>query len=226
MITQIYDFLISLQVGLGNNVIPQLRAVIVEINEARHAMTPHFFYNCEITDELIEQCWDILEEVDGVGEYYCAPEQLLQLEYPKKLPIRGKLAYLRYESILPELKKENRSFLLEADFQPQAIYRLDMQEALLGKVTPALRHVSVDANPDLKKLIAHFIYDGEISELDHKLATLAIEESRISLPDYEMDSLIERVDFSNEMKHRGKWLAYWRHECKYTADGPIPDLRN
>jgi hypothetical protein len=220
MLSHTYYTLLSLQSGLGGNVIPQLRAVALALDEKMQTIVPSFFYDCEITQELVEQCWDILEEVDDVD-----PEELLQIKYPNKIPIHGKLVYLRYEPVLPELKKENRSFLLKEDYPPLAVYRLDMQEALLGKVTPALRFVSVGADPDQKKLIAHFIYDGEVSELDQRLATAAIQESRISLPDYEMDSVIERVDFPNDYTMRGKRQAYWKHEYKYTADERIPDLR-
>jgi hypothetical protein len=225
MSSHIYYALLCLQSGLSNHVIPQLRAVTAHLDDKRQAVVASFFYDCKITEELIEECGEALEEV-YVGDYTGCIEEIIQLNYPKEIPIHGKLAYLRYESILPEFKKENRSFLLKGTYPPLAVYRLDMQEALLGKVTPALRHVSVGADPGQKKLIVHFIYDGEISELDQRLATAAIQESRISLPDYELDSVIERVDFPNKYKIRGKCLAYCRHESKYTADGWIPDLRN
>ena len=224
MLSPTHYVLLCLQSGLGSHVIPQLRAVTVHLDDRRQAVIPCFFYDCEITEELIEECLEALEEV-YVGDYTGCIEEIIQLNYPKKFPIHGKLAYLRYESVLPEFKKENRSFLLKEGFTPLAVYRLDMQEALLGKVTPALRHVSVNADPNQRKLVAHFIYDGEISELDQRLATAAIQESRISLPDYEIDSVIERVDFPNDYTTRGRCLAYWRHESKYTADGWIPDLR-
>ena len=111
---------------------------------------------------------------------------------------------------------------MQEDFPHQAIFRLDMQEALLGKVTKALRHVSVDVEPGNKKLIAQFIYDGEISELNLKLANSAIRDSRISFTEYEIDSTIERVDYPNRMQYRGKWLAYHRQESIFTDAGPEP----
>jgi hypothetical protein len=171
---------------------------------------------------LIELTSELLTEVDTNSmQHYLIRDEILSLEFPEKIPIRGKLAYLRYEPALPELKKENRNFLFLQNTPPEVVFRLDMQEALLGKVTPSLRHVSIGANPDQKKLTAHFIYDGEISALNYKLATAAIQESKISFPDYEIDSLIERIDFPNELPIRGTWLAYWRQEWIFGSDAPV-----
>lgn len=215
MLPPIYYTLLSLQGALINAVTPQLRAVMVDIDPVNHEWLPCFFYDGELTEELLMLTSCILVEVETntVKRYYCR-ETILRLDFPEKIPIRGKLAFLRKEPILPEFKREDRKFLLK-DAVPHAVFRLDMQEALLGKVTPALRHVSVGMNPDEKRLVAHFIYDGEISQEDFQLATAAIEESRGSFPDYEMDSFIERVDFPNEKNIRGTWAAYMRQEFKY-----------
>jgi hypothetical protein len=139
--------------------------------------------------------------------------ELIELDSSKPIPVADGFAYLRYEKILPKFERESYGFLLrEKDYPYHAVFRLDMQQALLGRVTPALRHVSVSADPAKKKLIAHFIYDGEISELNHQLATAAIFDSRASLPDFEMGSFIERIDYPNEMHFHGQMLAYCRQE--------------
>jgi len=211
MVSPIYDYLLSLQLGLGSCVVPELRAVTAELNSLIGSqITPYFFYDSEITDKITEQVQQAMEEVDE-----SFPEQIKQVKYPQKIPIRGVLAYLRYEPILPQITKENRSFLLKEGFPPQSVFRLDMQEALLGKVTPELRHVSVAVDPLRKKLFAHLIYDGKISDLNRHLAQTAIQDSRISLPEYEMDSLIEQVDFPSDFTCRGNWLAYWRREREF-----------
>jgi hypothetical protein len=139
--------------------------------------------------------------------------------------VQGKLAFLRYESILPMIRRESRAFLLKKNVLPQVIFRLDMQEALLGKVTPSLRYVGVKIKPEQKKLTVDFIYDGEISQNDRSLAKAAIEDSRISFPDYEMDALIERIDFPHKLVHRTNWLAYWRQEWVYVDGEKIPTIR-
>jgi hypothetical protein len=213
MISPIYDILLSLQNALGGSVTPQLRAVTVDIDMKNHELLPCFFYDGEITEEISDLYSVLLTEIDtNTAENYFCREKILKLASPEKIPIRGKLAYLRYEPTLPMFEKEDRAFLLKEGFPFHAVFRLDMQEALLGKITPALRHVSVGIDPDKKKLTAHFIYDGEISEKNFKLATAAIQESRGTFSGYNMDSFIERVDFPNEMSHRGNWLAYWRQE--------------
>ncbi len=216
MVPPIYNVLITLQCALVNCVPPTLRAITVDIDETKHNLIPIFYFDEEITGELLDMVTTLLTEVDTYTiQHYFISLDVVELGFKKTIPIRGRLAFLRYEPILPLITRENRSFLLQDSFPAHAIYRLDMQEALLGKVTPALRNVSVAADPEQKKLIAHFIYDGEISELDRKLATAAIEDSRISFPDYEMDSLIERVDCPNQMSRRGNWLAYLRQEWVY-----------
>ncbi len=212
METPLYTALLCIQGTLGNSVTPQLRAVSLDIDEENYELLVYFYYDGELTEELDELFSIVLLEVDTYTEHdYFIRDSIYSLKVPEKIPVRGKFAFLRYESILPKFKKENRTFLLQ-EWPPIPVFCLDMQEALLGKVTPALRHVSVGMDIEKKKLIAHFIYDGEISEREFNLATAAIQESRKSFPEYEMDSLIERVDFPNRMPHRGDRLAYWRRE--------------
>lgn len=228
MLSHIYDTLLSLQQALGNCVTPTLRAVTVDIDEKKRKFFFCFYYDREnIYDYELEDLVSVLlVEIDTCTEQgYLQEHELVQLDYPKKIPTHGSFAFLRYELTLPEIKRENRLFLLDENFPHQAIFRLDMQEALLGKVTKTLRHVSVGVDIDKKKLIADFIYDGKISELDYKLATAAIQESRISFPDFEMVSSIERIDFPKDFQCReGNRLAYWRQETIFTKDGSqIPD---
>jgi hypothetical protein len=217
MLPPIQYLLLCLQNELGNVVTPKLRAVTIDINEKKHQILPCFIYDGEVTEEIQDLYSVALVEVDTntKEDYIFCNDYILSLPSPKEIPIRGKLAYLRYEPVLPKITRENRSFLLKENTLHHAIYRLDMQEALLGKVTPALRHVGIDALSDQKKLIAHFIYDGEISERDHNLAAAAIEESRISFPDFQMESKIERVDAPNSFSSLGSWMAYFRREFIY-----------
>lgn len=215
METPLENTLLSIQEALCNSVTPQLRAVSLSIDKENFEFLPFFYYDGILTDELIELTGVVLAETDTfTGEVYFCRDSILRLDYPEKIPVKGTFAFLRYEPDLPEFKKKNRNFLRN-EFVPFAIFRLDMQEALLGKVTPALRNVSVGMNSEEKKLIAHFIYDGEISDRDFTLASAAIRESGCSFPDHEIESHIERVDFPNEMFPLGERLAYWRQEVKW-----------
>ncbi|HSX11342.1 MAG TPA: hypothetical protein VLF94_06490 [Chlamydiales bacterium] len=227
MASPIYDFLLSLQNCLGNCVSPELRAVTFIINEKKRGVYLCFLYDTEITEELEEEVSILLLEVNThSSELEFRGYEVIQWDSSKLIPMQGGMAFLRYEKTLPSFERKSHAFLLrEEDFPHHAIYRLDMQQALLGRVTPALRHVGVDADSDRKKLIAHFIYDGEISELNRQLALAAIQDSRISFPDFEMDFFIERVDYPNRMNHRGQWLAYWRKEWLFTDEGPTPAIR-
>jgi hypothetical protein len=228
MASPIYDFLLSLQNHLGNEVSPELRAITFDIDEKIRGILIWFFYDAEITGELAEQVDIFMLEVNTwSSELDILPYEITQLDSNKPIPLRGRFAFLHYEKTLPKFERISHAFLLkEKDFPHHAIYRLDMQQALLGRVTPELRHVGVDADPNKKKLVAHFIYDGEISELNHQLANAAIQDSRISFPDYEMVSFIERVDYPSKMEHRGQWLAYWRQEWLFTDKGKVPPIRN
>ena len=125
---------------------------------------------------------------------YFTDEHYVQLDYPKEIPIQGKLVFLRNEPHLPKFKKENRSYLLKQT-RPSVVLLLDMQEALLGKVTPALRLADGAVDMEQKRLTFYFIYDGEISAMDYQLATLAIQESSVSFPDFQIDAHIERIDY-------------------------------
>ncbi len=213
----IYSFLLSIQNCLGNCVSPELRAVTFTINQKKRGIYAQFLYDTKITEEIEEEVSILLLEVNTYSsELEFHRYEVLQLDSSKLIPIQDGLVFLRYEEVLPKFDRKNHAFLREEkDFPDHAIYRLDMQQALLGRVTCQLRHVSVSADPDKKKLTAHFIYDGEISELNYQLATAAIQDSRVSFPDYEMESFIERTDYPNEMRLHGQMLAYWRQEWIY-----------
>ncbi len=226
MVSPLYYFLLSLQDGLGNCVPPELHAVTFTVSRKKPGVFLNFFYDTAITEELQDHVMSSTDDVDTCSDKLVySGYELIELDSSKPIPVADGFAYLRYEHTLPKFERESYTFLLrEKDYSCHAIYRLDMQQALLGRVTPALRHVGVDADPAKKKLIAHFIYDEEISELNHQLATAAIFDSRVSFPDYEMEFFIERTDYPCKMSHRGSWLAYWRQEWIFTDGGPIPSI--
>ena len=54
--------------------------------------------------------------------------------------------------------------------------RLSAQRALLGHVTPQLRAVSVDVDPERQRLAVRFVFDGEPSESVRDTASCAAAE--------------------------------------------------
>ena len=87
--------------------------------------------------------------------------------------------------------------------------RLFMQAALLGKVAPTLRIVTVDLNFDEKGLFFYFEYDSPISDKDRNLADNAVEETSASFPGYAIHSYIQPI---GKHAQKGKRSAYLRWE--------------
>lgn len=88
---------------------------------------------------------------------------------------------------------------------------LAMQNALLGVVTPELRAVVLDVNPDTQLLYIRFYYDGDVSEELIDLWDCAITEASADLGADVLDDGIERIDFPNKIPFRGRY-AYLRKE--------------
>lgn len=211
----IYSALLGVGSGLMNSITPSLRAVTIDFDPIEKMFVLFFFYDGEITEKLLELT--SLANFDVDCEYYLNTYKVIRLDSPTPIPIRGKFAYLRKEPNLPILKKEDHSFLLETS-RPMVVYKLDMQQALLGRVTAALRYVAVGVDCDNKQLEAYFTYDGLISEEDWDLANEAAIDAPISFPGYTTKVSIKRVDFPNktwEAHSKGtlEYIGvYWRYE--------------
>jgi hypothetical protein len=209
MLPPIYTLLIEIRSALAGSVAPQLRAITVDIDTRKKELIYFFFYDGTVTIELYELASVAITEVDLYTFEYTIQEHVVQLDYPQKIPIQGKLAFLRYEPELPEFKKENRAFLLKETL-PVVVLLLDTQEALLGKVTPALRHVSVGVDTDLKQVIFSVTYDGPISQQDFSLARSIMKEGSVSFPGYEIISDIREFDAPKKPFTSERRCAYLR----------------
>ncbi len=171
-----------------------------------------FFYDGKISDKLFDLASvTILEATEPLPEYL-PEEHILRLDAPNSIPVRGKFAFLRKEPCLPNYTKEDRRALLKNP-SPRTVLCLNMQEALLGKVSSDLRFVAVNAAQ--KNLSFYFAYDGKISEEDQNLATAAIQEASISFPGY-------HTRVSNELMHPMSSPLMGTKE--FTGDGSL--LRN
>jgi len=91
--------------------------------------------------------------------------------------------------------------------------------ALIEKVTPALRALVVEWSEELIRLIAY--YDGEINEAHRELLSLAATELEASLTSgIEVTRSYHRVDFPADLEYgpltRNRVLIYKRYEGNYS----------
>jgi hypothetical protein len=211
MLPPIIILLLDIQGALINAIAPSLRAVTADIDLVNKKLILFFYYDGTISDELFDLASIAATEAGVSLPEYFTDDHIIQLDYPEEIPIRGKLVFLRKEPHLPNYKKESRTHLLKQTPE-KVIFILDLQEALLGKVTPALRRVAGKVGIEQKRLIYYFVYDGKISEEEYNLAHAAIKEASASFPDYEIDAHIDRIDFPNERSIHPCKAAYLRYE--------------
>ena len=202
--------LLATQSALLDVVSSELRAVVIDIDNTNNIFYINFYYEGKKNEELIDlwQCARTEASAD-LPEINWIEEKIQRLDYPKEIPIKGRLVYLRKEPISLCYKKEKIRY---EEFS-HAYAMLAMQSALLGVVTPELRAVIVDVEVEDKLLYIRFYYDGEVSEEIKKIWENAINEANKVLEDFEhhLDGKIERIDFPKTMPFRGRY-AYHRKE--------------
>lgn len=202
--------LLCMQNALQDAVTPELRAVVMDVNKDEESLYIRMYYDGNISDDLIDQYDCAITECsahyvpDTISDY-----GVERLDYPQKIPVRGRLAYLRKE---PGLSFPSQPKIEMKEFHV-AYALLAVGQALLGKVTPELRAVVVDASEEEKLLYVHFYYDGAVSEDLIELWKSAIAEAKTDFGfDCMLDSGVERFDFpSQEFPFRGRY-AYIRKE--------------
>ncbi|MBY0529627.1 MAG: hypothetical protein K2P51_05490 [Rhabdochlamydiaceae bacterium] len=90
--------LLSLQKALLGIVVPQLRAVIVDINNEEKLLYIRFYYDRDACENLISLWrWAIMEARADMGCDYKLDAQVEKLNYPQEIPFRGRYAYSRKE---------------------------------------------------------------------------------------------------------------------------------
>ena len=148
-------------------------------------------------------------EIDVNPEYpfFCTLNEdiAVSLPYPQPIPDQGYLVYLRKEPILPKFTKKINAALLQNEI-PIAALQLLMQDALLGKVTPSLRAVSVGLNTNSKELHYYFEYDNPISDEDRNLADSAAQEASASFPEYTIHFYIHPIGKTYQKGLRNVYL--------------------
>ncbi len=88
--------LLSVQRALLGVVTPELRAVVVDLDDARQVLYIRFYYHGEVSEDLIELWNCAITEVD-LGPDCFFDEGIERLDYPNKIPFRGRYAYRRRE---------------------------------------------------------------------------------------------------------------------------------
>ncbi|MBI5346060.1 MAG: hypothetical protein HZB76_02835 [Chlamydiae bacterium] len=89
--------LLAAQNALLDTITPQLRAVTVDLDIEKTIFYMNFYYDGEVSDELIE-LWDCAEsEASADLGLFFVESEIVRLDYPNKIPVKGKLAYLRKE---------------------------------------------------------------------------------------------------------------------------------
>ena len=209
MLSSIDESLFNLQDALLGAVHPCLRAVQIDLDEKQKKVSYYFYYDCDVTDELFELASVAVTEAWS-PDYY-VEQHILQLPVTEMIPIHGRFAFLRKESNLPSFNNKINKDLVKNE-TPIVALLLDIQKALLGKVTSALRIVTIDVNTDEKELNFYFEYDCPISEEDRNLANCTAKEASASFPEYSIHCNVFPVGANNPM---GKRSAYARWESNY-----------
>ncbi len=90
--------LLATQRALLGEVTPNLRAVIIELEPKNKSGKIFFYYQGEISEEVFDVASCVITEITAafpVG--YQFEEHIERLDTPSKIPIQGRLAYLRKE---------------------------------------------------------------------------------------------------------------------------------
>lgn len=95
---ELSDALLSTQKALLKVVTPELRAVVVDLDNNKNVFFIRFYYHEKVPDNLID-LWEcaITEASAGLDPHYTLDDGVERLDYPQKIPFRGRYAYLRKE---------------------------------------------------------------------------------------------------------------------------------
>lgn len=198
--------LIGTQRALFGAITPTLRAVKVILDENLENQIFHFYYDGPI-DEMVFDLATVAVTKASCFLDYKTYDSLVRVDRPKTIPEEGTFVYLRFEPNAKNFISSRREFHVP---HPEANFLLYTQQALLGRVLPGLREVSVGIDSYNIQLI--FIYDGEINLLAKNLAEQVVQEIASTYKKHKIRSQIERVDFPEAITSRGERGAFARYE--------------
>ena len=90
--------MLSIQRALLDSVTPELRAVIADVSSEDNLLYVRYYYDKEVDEQTID-LWEcaITESWADFGSDYDLDAAVVRLDYPLKVPFRGRYAYLRKE---------------------------------------------------------------------------------------------------------------------------------
>jgi len=214
--------LLYIQRSLLDAVTPDLRAVVFGLYEDQECLFLRFYYDGNVSEEVIEQWSCSITEASAGMNVDCALDDLIErLDFPKPIPFvglhagGGYLAFLRLEpesTKIDPVRRPHLNAMEEDDPYPEAYALLAASNALLGKVSSELRAVAVEVPPGSMLLNIYFFYDGEaLPEKIHLWKQAASEIGSCMHPKYSHVIKIIRIDFPQKISPRGR-LAYFRKE--------------
>lgn len=206
----IVDLLLEMQRGLFGAVSSALRAMCVDIDEKEEMMHFYYFYDGEIDDELFELA--SVATTEAFFSPYSVEQHILQLNSPQKIPVKGRLAYLRKGEELPIEYQKEKKYKDIPGLTLRGQILLEIQQALLGKAFPALRRIYFTISEEQKSIHLYLYYDGEISQADKYLAEEVLNEATESISGYRIEKQIARVDFPLKDHSPGEICAFARYE--------------
>lgn len=88
--------LASAKVALTGVITPELRAVIVDVDNEDLVLYMRFYYAGEVSEKVLDQWACAISETRAdFGPYYDLDAAVERIDYPKEMPFRGQYAYLR-----------------------------------------------------------------------------------------------------------------------------------
>lgn len=97
--------LLAAQGALLDVVSPELRAVVVDVCKESESMYMYLYYDGEASEKLIDLWQCAVTEASAALPLRALDDGVERLDYPKKIPLRGKYAYLRKEPYVHEVRK-------------------------------------------------------------------------------------------------------------------------
>ena len=204
--------LLAMQSALLREITPELRAVIVDLDQDEQLLYIYFYFDKEVSETRIN-IWDcvIAEASTDLGPEFLLKAKIERLDYPQTIPSCGYCAYLRKEPSASH-DKNNLFRRVKITEITMGYALLSVQQAMLGVVTPELRAVVVDFDAVKPLLYIRFYYDGEVPEKLLDLWQCAINEASTEFsPNCMLDGKVERADSPRSFPFRGRY-AYFRKE--------------
>lgn len=214
--------LLYIQGSLLDAVTPDLRAVVFDLYKDRECLFLRFYYDGNVSEEIIERWRCSITEVSaGMNPNCSMDDQIERLDFPKSIPFPGPNAgggYLAFLRLEPGSSKIDPRKIFHLDMpeedrpRPETYALLATSNALLGKISAELRAVTLEIPPSSMLLNLHFFYDGESSLERIRLWEEAASEICSSMGSgYLYNVKTIRVDFPQKISCQGS-LAYFRKE--------------